>query len=486
MFNSVTKQLPTRRITDGPPVPAPLVARRMGRIVSALIFAFALMAAGGARPTFGQQPQGASIAETLTLEQAIDIAVGGNRTLRIAELSVERAKEETDAQRTRFYPSSQFNGLIAQPLSRLDFTVRKGQLGTDSSTGPIPNEDTKLKANMTPRALVNVQVNQPLSQLYRLGLSRRMLKLGEEIAAEDVRLNRQSVVADVKRVYLHILQAQSTLTSAEESVKLYKETQAVTTQYFEQGTVLRPAVFEVDARLGQSELNVFTLQNQVATLKEQLNQLLGRDVRTEFNVSHVSDAVAYTVNSDGLKDALDRALAQRPELRQARLRAEQAALDKRVKKSEYIPDVSANFGYVSQFNFNEFLPRSSMGAGVMIQTEIFDWGRRRREIRGKALAEEQARINVAETESALLREVAAKYRQLKEAARKLEVAGLTRKTARASTQVALYNYREQAVLLKDLLQAQTALADANSQYQRDLSSFWTAKAEFDKAVGEEK
>ena len=35
-------------------------------------------------------------AETLALDEAISIAVGGNRTLRNAELTVERAKEQTE------------------------------------------------------------------------------------------------------------------------------------------------------------------------------------------------------------------------------------------------------------------------------------------------------------------------------------------------------------------------------------------------------
>jgi outer membrane protein len=40
-------------------------------------------------------------------------------------------------------------------------------------------------------------------------------------------------------------------------------------------------------------------------------------------------------------------------------------------------------------------------------------------------------------------------------------------------------------LLKDVLQQQTTLAQANQQYQQALSSFWTAKANFERALGEE-
>jgi outer membrane protein TolC len=41
------------------------------------------------------------------------------------------------------------------------------------------------------------------------------------------------------------------------------------------------------------------------------------------------------------------------------------------------------------------------------------------------------------------------------------------------------------VLLKDVLEIQTSLADANHRYQAALLAYWTARADFEKALGEE-
>jgi outer membrane protein TolC len=41
-------------------------------------------------------------------------------------------------------------------------------------------------------------------------------------------------------------------------------------------------------------------------------------------------------------------------------------------------------------------------------------------------------------------------------------------------------------LLKDVLQAQVQLEQANNQGRQALLSFWTAKAEFENAIGEDK
>ena len=56
----------------------------------------------------------------------------------------------------------------------------------------------------------------------------------------------------------------------------------------------------------------------------------------------------------------------------------------------------------------------------------------------------------------------------------------------ANVQLVTYKYRLDAVLLKDVLQAQTVLANSDYDYQKALLAFWTAKADFEKAIGEDK
>jgi outer membrane protein TolC len=45
-------------------------------------------------------------------------------------------------------------------------------------------------------------------------------------------------------------------------------------------------------------------------------------------------------------------------------------------------------------------------------------------------------------------------------------------------------YSEQASLLKDVLQVQSAVADANHSYRQALLGYWTAREDFEKALGE--
>ena len=46
-------------------------------------------------------------------------------------------------------------------------------------------------------------------------------------------------------------------------------------------------------------------------------------------------------------------------------------------------------------------------------------------------------------------------------------------------------YGQQEVLLRDVLQQQSATASAADNYQQALLGFWSAQAEFEKSLGEE-
>ena len=46
-------------------------------------------------------------------------------------------------------------------------------------------------------------------------------------------------------------------------------------------------------------------------------------------------------------------------------------------------------------------------------------------------------------------------------------------------------YGQKTALLRDVLQQQAAVEKANSDYNEAIATYWTAKANFDKSIGED-
>lgn len=448
----------------------------MTRIV--LLIALAILT-GNVCAAYGQ-----SGARTLTLDEAIDIAIRNNRSAKNAQLEADRSSDKLAALKTRRLPGLKVSGLINQPLTTFDTTFEQGVFGTYQGIGPIPSETTSITSSTNTSALMVAQITQPITQLKRIGLQIKQQELAREISDAARQATNQTIVNEVKRAYYAILQTQGAADAAEEAVKLYKELDRVTGEYVVQQVALKTDQMNVQTKLAEAEYHVMSLKNVLSSQKEQLNNLLGRDVGTEFVIVEGFDTAQVMMRETSLTEARQRALQQRPEVREARLRMQQAALDVRAKKTEFIPDVSLTLTYASTFNYSNFVPRSVTGLGVQIEWEVFDWGRRKHEVAEKARVVSEADNDLQQTQNQVVMEVNNKFRTLQESCQMIRIARLAQTAARADVQMVSYKYRLEAVLLKDVLQAQTTLADANANYQKALLSFWTAKADFEKALGE--
>jgi outer membrane protein TolC len=418
-------------------------------------------------------------AEALTLDQAVTLALRNNHAVKVAQLAVVRADENVSAAKTSRLPSLHTHALVSGNLARNELKV------PNPAANLFPGLDDFFTLNVErkPTAIFAVSAIEPLTQQYRIGLQIKAERLSREAARAKLRQQENETVDQVKKTYYSILQTQSALDSVQEAVKSYRELDKVTGDYVVQQVAIKADRLTVQTRLAQVRYEELELRNRLATQKEQLNSLLGRDIGAAFEVAGIPEFVSFETD---LTAARKVALERRPELQQARLSVEQATLDRRIKKSEYIPDVSAGFVYLTPRNYGGAIPKNFANVGVSVSWEFFDWGRKKHQLAEKDSAVEQAKNGLRETEDRVLIDVGDKLRKLQLSGQALQVAKLAEDSARENLRVSTGRYKYQAVLFSDVLQSQASLAEANHQYQSALLAFWTARAEFEKALGEDR
>ena len=448
-------------------------------MLSRIIYLLVVMLIASPVSILAQQKDDATSAEVLTLEEAISLALRDNRQVKNAQLGVGKAGDEVAAARTQRLPSLYAYSVVSQQFLKHDLGANNSETNVVPGVGPFFSIGTTRK----PTAIFAGQILQPLSQLHRIRLEIRQAGLAREVEGEKLRQAQQTTINHVKQTYYRILQNQTALDSLLEAIKYYRELDRVTVDNVTQQVSLKADSLEVKTRLAKAEYEALNQTNQLVTEKEQLNNLLGRDVRAEFRVAAIGDAGSFETD---LALARTRALDQRPELRAARLKVSQAEVDRRIKKSEYIPDISAGFTYMSFRNFNDAVPKNSVGVGVAMRWEVFDWGRKKNQLAEKDRTIEQAKNNLRETESDVLIEVGDKFRKFQQTRQALVVAQLSQETARENMRVSVNKYKLQAALLSDALQTQATLADAGYQYQQALLAYWMARADYEKAIGADK
>jgi outer membrane protein TolC len=329
---------------------------------------------------------------------------------------------------------------------------------------------------------VNVLVAQPLSTQYQLHLQLKALALGLEGTRQDELKTRLEVVDQVRRAYYAVVEAQSALDSLQASLPYYRESHRLALVNRGKETILESDLLNADAQLLKIQNAISDASDGVASASERLNDLMGRDVHAQFRVAAIGDADTDLATSEAMEA---RALQNRPDVKKAKLLVQQANYAARAKKAEYIPDVSLAFSYYTTANFDNVFPSNVGTVGMSVRWEPWDWGRRHHEYGEKRAQEEQAKVGVSATERAVLLEVRNACRQLDNTRRQLTLSDASERAARQKLKELQEKVTREAALSRDLYQAQSDLAFADSQQQQALTAFWKARADLKKAIGEE-
>ncbi|NYF91135.1 TolC family protein [Tunturiibacter empetritectus] len=443
----------------------------LGFFSSALVILWGV--SGFGQSTSDQAPE-------LALVDAIQIALGNNRPVQIARLDVTKYGWEVAEAKTHRFPELKTELLASGNIDSPSFTFKQGVFGTiDNQPVPTTDKQISLSSGLTGYAIATVA--QPISQLYQIHLLVREKQLSVDLAGEKYKQKRQATVVDVKQGYYAILQSESALESEQALIKEYEETDRVTTQYLSKESILKSDSLQVKAQLAQARHQLITLRDDLQTQKEHFNDLLGRDLDTSFRTQPVPPA---STDEMDLKAARKTALQQRPELQEAKINVEKAGYDRSLAKAEYIPGIGAQLQYLTPIN-TQILPQNILSVGLKMTWEPYEWGRRKDNVKEKDIQVQQSQYQLDHTSSQVLLDVDNTFRKLSESRSMLEVAQAARDAANEKLREVNDQYRQVTVLLRDVLKQQAAVANANHEYEESLLAFWNAKAEFEKALGEE-
>jgi outer membrane protein len=445
-----------------------------------LSIATALLVTIAMRTSVAAQDVG-STADALTVDQAVQIALAYNRNLKIVSLGLDTSKQKLDVAKTRRLPAFNTYIFASELLQPISFNVPAGQFGTFPGIGPIPAKNTPITTPRKPTAYAFATASQPLLTLYQINLHVHGEELSVEQSGQKVREERNTVVDNVRQAYYSVVDIQNTIEATEASIKQYQELDRISTQYLEQKVVLKSETLEVKAKLADEQYKLLKDQDKLATAKETLNNLLGRDINTEFHVLNVTELSA---TEEDLPAAQALALAQNPKIKEAEITVKQADNARRQAKAEYLPDMGASFHYLSPIGFN-FVPTNIMGLGVEFNWEPFEWGRRKHEVNERSNAVDQSKLSLDDTRAQILINLDTTYRSLHEARVAVTVAQTHQEATREKLREVTSKFEQKTALLRDVLQQQSSVESATAEYNEAMASFWTAKANFEKAIGAE-
>src|SRR5262245_41786479 len=421
--------------------------------------------------------------QVMTLREVLDAAAANNRAIRRAELQRAKAVEDLRIARTRRLPVLSVTTLASQPITLGGVTLDLGALGVYPGVGPIPGRTTTLDSPLQVGFIFFGSVAQPLTQQHRIGLGIDLARVGLDAASEQIRTTRQSTTNEVRRLYYGLVQAESARQRLQSTVAFLEQLNRETRQDTLQRVALEADLLSASAQLAEAKYELLKLDDPIQSQKQQLNRFMGRDVDSPLEVDPAS---VTNMRQVSLEEAYAMALESRPEIRSARLNVRKTELERRIKSTERMPDVSLSLTGFKTANFSSVLPNNISSVGLQATWDVFDWGRKRREIEAGRDAESQAALDLKAAEAQVRIEVAHHHRRVLEAQQELEVAKAFQATGSESLRVVRNRYAQREGLLSDVLKVQSTVADADHRLVQALMNLASAQADFDKAMGGER
>lgn len=349
----------------------------------------------------------------LTLDEAVRLALAQSKGAQLAQLKVDEAALGVKLAREQRYPRVNVLGLAGRYHEPLDVKVKAGSLtslldgvGTDLGLGPLsptlgqfPSTDLTLLRGERHQYLAGVSFLQPLSQQWRIGSGLVAAQAALEAASRERDRTALQIRMGVEQLYAGILLERSRERAQVARVAFMEAKLTDAENAHTVGELLDDAVLGVRAERTQAQADRLRTEQQRAKLTLQLADLIGRPGVDDLPLA--GDLPERPAES--LEHWLARAV-QNPERVVAAAVVRQAEAGERAARQARIPDVTL-FASAYWQEGQALLPARGGVAGVALNWEIFDFGRRNSEARRSVVQRRLAETNRDRLEEEAAREI---------------------------------------------------------------------------------
>ncbi len=419
-----------------------------------------------------QTPQGEVV--TLTLEQALEIALSENPTIKIADQEIEIKRYAKQGTYASLYPqidaTAQYQRVIEKQTMSMDFggQTQSIKVGSDNSfnggvTAAMP--------------IVNAQ----------LWTSLKISALDVELAVEKARSSRLDMVEQVAKAYYSALMAK-------ESLALYKrvydnavENNKNVKKKYDVGSVSEYDLITSNVTVQNAIPNVFEAENSVTLTLWQLKALLGIDLQKNIDVAgslmDYESAMSYGYDLAQLN------LEDNSTMKQFDIQEQQLQKALKLTKMANVPTLSINAAYLytALGNDGKFFVRDAWNpysyAGVQLNIPIFAGNSKRAATRQARLNLSNIQLQRENTERQLRVAIVQYINNMDTSVKQFHSANATVEQAQRGYDISVKRYEIGSGTLVEVDNSQLALTQAELSRNQSVYNFLTSKVALDKVLG---
>lgn len=404
----------------------------------------------------------ASAQQPLRISQAEcrEMALAHSEDLQRSENALRQAELDRKIAKTAFFPNIEGSAMGAYALPDMDM------MG--------------MKLRMRGTYMAGINLTQPIYTGGKITTGHRLARIGEEAAAEQLRMTRMDVLVEADNAYWTYIAVGRKVRMLEsyyaQMDTLYRQTAVALAA----GMATENDLLRIDAKRSEIRYQLQKVQNGVDLCRMSLCRIVGADFDTRIEAADTEFVASQP-------DRLSAETADRPELH---LLEKQVAAEKeqiRMARADMLPTVGLSVGY-SYYGNLKLNGMADAGGGTMVpysqkfqegmglamlsvKIPIFHWGESRKKVRKAQYELRNAELDLQKNSRLLSIEV-------RQAIQNVQDGFLLIRTAETGLQQANENLRVMRNRYAASMAPLTDLLDAQSQWQQAESNLIEAQTQY--------
>ena len=417
-------------------------------------------------------------AATLTLDQAIDMALRNNPGLKAADAQVEVADAGVMRSSSGFLPkvtvsetwSRTDSPLMAfgTKLNREIVTPADFDPSVLNNPGPISSYDTRLT------------VMQPVWSGGKEYIGRKQARLAKEASLQDLERARQETVYGVVKAYYGLLLAREYHKVAFQSLETSEANVRLAEARYRAGAVLQSDLLGAKVQLAEVREMLTRSENGVKLAAASLNFAMGVPQGTEFDVTGA--LLAQDVKTE-MNALMDEALKKRPDLMSMELNRANADQSVSLARADYLPTLSV----MGQADWNSDRiagdDAKSWALTAMLQWNLFDGLVTRSKVKEALASQSRMKSLEEQTREAVRLQVRQAYYNATASLGRIAASSSSVQEAEEGLRIVQKRYETGMTTFVDVLGAENSLIRARTNSLQAVYDNNLALAELKLAVG---
>lgn len=456
----------------------------------------------------------ASAQQLLSLDSCRAMAIRNNKQLSISRLKQEVARNTRKAVRTKYLPKIDVLGgyeYTSKEISLLSDEQKSGlnNIG-NKANGMIGNEVTPIISNLTQQGIItpeqashlgnfishfgssmgevlnhaghkivdafetdtrnmfmaSVMLKQPIYMGGGIIAANRMAKINEELTRNGAEATRQNTIYDIDLAYWTVVSLKHKQKLSHSYLDLVRKLDDDVAKMIREGVATRADGLRVNVKVNEAEMTVTQVDNGLSLAKMYLCQLCGLPLDSDITLEDESRDNIITENIQQDAD-VQTAISNRPELKMLENAVGISEQSTKITRAAYLPQVALTAGYTTTNPniYNGFENKFSgvWNVGVIVRIPVWNWFESEYQVKSSKIATSIARLELNEAQEKVELQVSQSKFKIDEANRRLSMANKNIISAEENLRSANLGFKEGVMQTTDVMEAQTAWLQAQSQ-----------------------